>query len=784
MSSLFERRPGVAASGESAVAAGGNIAQAITGSGAVGLHIDTDTLTMLSPEAYPSPDSVDCPPGLANLPERAPLFVARSRELALLDTALSAPGQAVVHAVHGLGGIGKSTLAARWAAEFARGQAPVWWITADSRAAVDTGLAGLAAALRPSLVTLLPQEQLGEWALQWLASHTGWLLVLDNVSDPADVKPLLARATSGRFLITSRRAGGWQGIAEPVALDVLSVEDAVELFTRKRGDTGNETDVGAGRDGVAEVCEELGCLPLAVAQAAAYCDQTSSTAREYLTELAAHPAHMYAATEEGGDNERTIARIWHLTLDRLSDDPLAGTILLTLAWYASDGIPRSLLNALGPSYAVRTALGRLKAHSMITLYEDTVSVHRLVQAVSRTPDDDRHRSPEAIAHARETATQTLADALPPDVGDPSAWPVMRALLPHVEALAEAASPRTDTVAMARLLTRTGDYMLSAGTRLAPRALSLLTRAEADCVRLHGPEAVETLDARTELAHAHRMGGDVDSAVRIGEQTLADCQRVLGSDHELTLLALTNAAKLAIIVGDTERGLRLTEEALAGCRRVLGEDHPHTFAVRNTMVMHLVNTGDLARGRSTMQELLADCVRALGDEHPQTLSTGALAVLVAQAPDYMAGSADLARIALAARKGGNEDLGAAMRGFLEKAGTVGNSLPLPRVSEEDVAQAEEKVATCVRVFGEDHVNTLAVRMGLLGMYATTQDERYVERFQRLVVEMFSALGEDHPLTIEVLGMLEALNVAVNDLPEDMRRSLGIEDGTTDEVSTES
>lgn len=92
---------------------------------------------------------------------------------------------------------------------------------------------------------------------------------------------------------------------------------------------------------------------------------------------------------------------------------------------------------------------------MITLYEDTVSVHRLVQAVSRTPDDDRHRSPEAIAHARETATQTLADALPPDVGDPSAWPVMRALLPHVEALAEAASPRTDTVAMARLLTRTG-----------------------------------------------------------------------------------------------------------------------------------------------------------------------------------------------------------------------------------------------------------------------------------------------------------------------------------------
>ncbi|WP_369234350.1 FxSxx-COOH system tetratricopeptide repeat protein [Streptomyces sp. R21] len=771
MSSLFERRPGVAASGESAVAAGGNIAQAITGSGAVGLHIDTDTLTMLSPEAYPSPDSVDCPPGLANLPERAPLFVARSRELALLDTALSAPGQAVVHAVHGLGGIGKSTLAARWAAEFAQGHAPVWWITADSRAAVDAGLAGFAAALRPSLVTLLPQEQLGEWALQWLASHAGWLLVLDNVSDPADVKPLLARATSGRFLITSRRAGGWQGIAEPVALDVLSVEDAVELFTRKRGDTGADTDTG--RDGVAEVCEELGCLPLAVAQAAAFCDQTSSTAREYLTELAAHPAHMYAATEEGGDNERTIARIWHLTLDRLSDDPLAGTILLTLAWYASDGIPRSLLNALGPSYAVRTALGRLKAHSMITLYEDTVSVHRLVQAVSRTPDDDRHRSPEAIAHARETVMETLADALPPDVGDPSAWPVMRALLPHVEALAVSAPPDTDTAAMARLLTRTGDYMLSAGTQLAPRALSLLTRAEEDCARLHGPEAVETLDARSELAYAHRMVLDVEHAAPLTEQTLADCRRVLGDDHKVTLSALMNASKLAALAGDTERALRLTEEVLAGCRRVLGEDDPRTFAARNSMVMQVVETGDMPRARDMLQELLADCVRVLGDEHPETLSARGLTIVLAQSPDFVAGPGDLARIVLTGQDGGNEDLGAAMRGFLEKA-LADNAAPLPQASEEDVAQAEANAATCVRVLGEDHVDTLAARMALLQVYASTQDERYAERFQRLGVEMFSALGEDHPLTIFVLNMLEALTVAVGDLPEDMRRSLGIEE----------
>ncbi|MET7697068.1 FxSxx-COOH system tetratricopeptide repeat protein [Streptomyces sp. NPDC005485] len=763
MSSLFERRPGVAASGESAVAAGGNIAQAITGQGAVGLHIDADTLTMLSPEAYPSPESVDCPKDLANIPERAALFVGRGRELALLDAALNAPGQAVVHAVHGLGGIGKSTLAARWASGFARDHAPVWWITADSRDAVDAGLAGLTAALRPALVTLLPQEQLAEWALQWLSSHTGWLLVLDNVADPADIKPLLARAASGRFLITSRRAGGWQGIAESVSLDVLSVEDAVDLFTRKRG--GADT----GRDGVAEVCEELGCLPLAVAQAAAYCEQTSSTAREYLAELTAHPAHMYAATDEGGDNERTIARIWHLTLDRLADDPLAGTILLVLAWYASDGAPRSLLNALGPSYAVRTALGRLKAHSMITLHEDTVSVHRLVQAVSRTADDGRHRSAETIARARATAMDALAGALPADSRDPAAWPVMRALLPHVEALAESAPPETDTAAMARLLTRAGNHMLSVATRLAPRALDLLRRAEADCVRLHGTEAVETLEARTELAHAHRMNGDVAQATAMAEETLATCRRVLGDDHEVTLSALMNASKTAALTGDVERALRLTEEVLAECSRVLGEDDPRTFAARNSLVLQIVETGDLARSRAMMQELLADCERALGAEHPETLSAQAMAIMLAQAPDFLgAPVGDLVR-GLLGGLGSREDFGTVMRDFVEQ--TVAATPPqLPRASAEDVAQAEAYVATCVRVLGEDHGDTAAARVALMQVYAATRDERYSERLQSLIVDMFSDLGDEHPLSIMLFGLLEGMGDAVRDLSEEARLRL--------------
>jgi hypothetical protein len=74
---------------------------------------------------------VAVPPGLGNLPARPGLFVGRTTALDRLDTALAGPGGVVVQAVHGLGGIGKSALAAHWAAT-RTGHAPIWWITADT----------------------------------------------------------------------------------------------------------------------------------------------------------------------------------------------------------------------------------------------------------------------------------------------------------------------------------------------------------------------------------------------------------------------------------------------------------------------------------------------------------------------------------------------------------------------------------------------------------------------------------------------------------------------------
>jgi tetratricopeptide (TPR) repeat protein len=514
-------------------------------------------------------------PGLSNLPAPPGLFVGRAHELARLDAALAGPGGVVVQAVQGLGGIGKSTLAAYWAAAHAGEYALTWWITADSPADIDAGLAGLAVALQPALSGVLPLEALREGAVQWLAAHRGWLVILDNVTGPADVAPLLARAPAGQYLITSRRATGWHGTAVPCRLDVLDPAEAEALLSAiLTHDRPREAD------GAAELSEELGFLPLAIEQAGAYLAQVGATPREYLGLLARYPAAMYQAAAEGGDAARTIARIWHVTLDRLAGDPLAGQVLRILAWYAPEAIPRTLLDGLADPPALLAAVGRLAAYSMLTADAGVLAVHRLVQAVTRTPSPgDPHRDPQAVDAARDQATSQLAGAIP-GWQDPAGWPGWRMLLPHIDALASHAPPDTGTQATAYLLNQAGLFLYGQGQ--PGRAARYLQRALADRLRVLGADHPDTLGSRNNLAGAHESAGDLGRAIPLYEQTLADSMRVLGADHPRTLTSRNNLAGAYYAAGDLGRAIPLYEQTLADRLRVLGADHPQTKIVRGNL----------------------------------------------------------------------------------------------------------------------------------------------------------------------------------------------------------
>ncbi|MFE1547042.1 tetratricopeptide repeat protein [Streptomyces sp. NPDC058718] len=549
------------ASGDRAVAAGGDIGWVHTG----------DRVTVLPAEALTVSTG-----RLVHLPERTQLFVGRARELALLDEGSG------IQVICGLGGIGKSTLAARWAADRTADHAVVWWITAETPAELDAGLADLARAMQPDVVGVLPEDALRERALQWLATHDDWLLVLDNVSAPADLRPLLARVGNGRIVVTSRRASGWQGIGRTVVLDVLGPEEAAELFT----------GVCDADDGLGELCAELGYLPIALKQAAAYCAEAGITPRTYLGLLAEYPGEMFAATAEGGEAARTLARVWQVTLDRLKDTPAAEVVLRIIAWWAPEGIARRLLDPLGTPLGVTEAVRRLAAHSMITLSGGELAVHRLVQAVVRAGPA------EVTGAARELATRLLYVALShAEVG------ADRHITGHVEALAGHTDPSDDSAVAAELF-QLASVHFGMGTAVS-RALPMCERALRSFHRIHGPDHPQTLTAMQTLALNLDMVDGAGAAAELLTEGLAGQVRVAGPDDPRTLSTRGHLARV-LRKSEPERAKELFQENAAHCHRILGPRHPQTIFARYELLG--VSPGE-SLDVTALEELVADAERA-------------------------------------------------------------------------------------------------------------------------------------------------------------------------------
>ncbi|MFF5129124.1 tetratricopeptide repeat protein [Streptomyces syringium] len=600
------------ASGPGAVAVGSNHGIISTGDAAT---IDNRTLH-LPAEALRAPAEVPAPPGLNNLPApRSAVFVGRDEDLARLGAAMDGGGTATV--VHGLGGMGKSTLALHYAHRHRDRYNPVWWVPAETPDGITLALASLAAHLDPyASLTASASAEGAAWAIAWLQSHEGWLLVLDNAETPDDLAPVIGPLTTGQHLITSRRATGWHHLARPLGLRTLDPDASTDLLMRIIGEAGGSDDDLA----LEELAAELGNLPLALTQAAAYIQHTAITPASYLARLRRHPARMFAASATD-NHERTVARVWQLTLQAIAArDPLAVDILRTFAWLGPDDVPRELAEALdGDPIAVDEALALLHAYSMITLTPRTFTVHRLVQAVARTPDPaDPHRAEETIEEARRRAIGLLGAALPEDpLFNVAGRPRWRALLPHIEALADHVPPARDDEGTEVIWILTSAFLQNEVQ--LDRAVDFAERSMAASQRLYGPDTRRTLASRSVLASAYRAAGDLERAITLHERNRDDCERVFGAAHEETLMARANLAYAHGLAGDVHLATELHSRNLADCERLLGPDDKLTLVSRNNLASAYRAAGDLDRAIPLHEQSTADYTRVFGPDHPETLT---------------------------------------------------------------------------------------------------------------------------------------------------------------------
>ena len=454
------------------------------------------------------------------------------------------------------------------------------------------------------------------WALGWLQTHRGWLLVLDNVEDVADIEPLLGQvAGRGRVVVTTRRNLGtarWVRLGlTPLRLGVLDRAASVQLLSRL---TGSGDVEGAGR-----LAGVLGDLPLALEQAAAYVSQHEGLGFDgYLRLLTDRFGLVAADPGVGGSVQRTVAAIWQASMDAVAArSGLAVRVLQVLAWLGPDGLPEQVLSRLGDPVVVGDALAVLVSFSLVSRGGGEVGVHRLVQAVVRDGQDPPAGGDSESAG--DTAVAVLRAAAPDDpVNNVAGWPRWNRLLPHIDALTGHAGPAHTSTGLMVLNDRAATYRQFQGQ--LPAAIAIYEQVLADCRRVLGDEHPDTLASRSNLAGAYRSVGRVAEAITLHEQVLTDYRRVLGDDHPDTLTSRNNLASAYEAAGRVAEAITLYEQVLADRRRVLGDDHPNTLTSRNNLASAYQAVGRVAEAITLYEQVLTDYRRVLGDDHPGTLNS--------------------------------------------------------------------------------------------------------------------------------------------------------------------
>ncbi|MGV9916437.1 tetratricopeptide repeat protein [Streptomyces cellulosae] len=722
--------PVVVGGGDRAVTAGGDI---------IGSAIGPNSSVSV---VLPAPGPVEWPVTVGTVPGQASAFQPRTALREQVDAGWAGGGTVVLS---GGGGVGKSQLAASYAHQAADEEVELRvWVHAAAADQVAAAYARAALRVQAPGADGQDTEADARAFLEWLATTPRtWLVILDNITDPATLSPWWPPATArgnGRVLATTRLrdaalSGGGRTV---VAVDTYTPAEAPTYLAARLTGEGMAHLLDHHTGGLVET---LGRLPLALSHAAAYIINEAVSCASYLRDFTKHRARLDELLPADADTEgygRQVATSLLLSLDAAqAHEPvgLAAPALRLAAHLDPAGHPRAL-------WATEAVTAYLTDHRTVrTRIEDGQPANDEIQAVDARQarsalrllhrynllTDDTTDSPRGVRIHALTALATQ-ETLPADAAPAIAETVVGALLAlwpdedhTAPGLAAALRANTDALTTCTddlfttpggdtLLFRAGESLFRAGLHAAgvPHWQAVALHRE----RVLGPEDPNTLTARSGLVATYLQAGLFREAIRIGEQVVADCRRVLGPEDRGTLTARANLAVAYSQAGLFREAIRIGEQVVADCSRVLGPEDRDTLKARASLAVAYWDADRIDDAISLLEQVAAGSERVNGPDHPDTLNARASLATSYRHADLFSKAIRIQKQVLAQSERVN---GPDHPDTLNARASLATSFQHADRTDDAVPLLEQVAADSERVNGPDHPDTLNARASLATSY---------------------------------------------------------------------
>ncbi|MFD1547888.1 FxSxx-COOH system tetratricopeptide repeat protein [Nonomuraea guangzhouensis] len=676
------------------------------------------------------PARQDAPPRrIVNLPSRNQVFSGRETILEEIEAALTEPTTRPpprVVALHGLGGTGKTQAAVEYAHRHAADYDVVWEASAVEPVAFWSVLAEL--ALRLGVRQQADRGEILAALGERLAGMERWLLILDDVEDGTLIEAFLSSLRAGHVIVTSRNPA-WGQLAVGIRVGPFSRSESVDFLSKRVART----------SGAWALADQLGDLPFALEQAAAYSEQTGMKLDEY-GDLFRRRADQLLT------RDKAFATVWQLAFERVAQaSPVAIELLHLCATLGPGGVsldllhsmpgvlPPALRDAVEDELALQDAIAHLLRHSLVERDRGRLRMHPLVKAAvwARLPGEERRTWVTC-------AVGILSSVVPADAENPTTWRTWDSVIPDVIHLGqEAGSAGLVVPGLARMLCGSGHYLtIRAAFERAQELFELALRL----VRRQPGADGDLAAVLSDHGNLLELTGDINGARAAQEQALVLAERAMGGDHPAVARVLQRLGAVLVCQRRLPEARRTLERALAILTAWHEPDRREIARVSRDLGFAAWTAGDLRAAQEWLTRALATARTILGPDHPDvahTLSGLGLVVQDTGRPQRAVKLQEQAASMLAAVYG---DEHPDVAHTLDK---LGYALRLTGRFEEARISHERALSILEFCYGPGHgeVGMPLTNLGLVDL--DTGEPKLARDHQERAIQVFrNAYGDDH------------------------------------------